>query len=262
MYIAYYDESGDDGFPQYSSQFFVLSALYLHHLNWRKVYETIQIFRKQLKTDYRIPVNWEIHTKYLLLNKNPYREIGLSNQDRIGIIDLLCDLASQLEIKVVNVAINKTKIKRPDYKILDRALTYSVQRIENDLKRIDPVGRFLIITDEGRVGKMCRTTRKIQKINFIPSRYGPTGYRQEIELLIEDPLPKSSKESSFIQLADTISYIVYLYVTYQNGISSVTNRMPDEVDFGKVINWMERLKGCLNTAASGENEYGIVCYPK
>lgn len=31
MYIAYYDESGDDGFPAYSSPLFVLTALYPEH---------------------------------------------------------------------------------------------------------------------------------------------------------------------------------------------------------------------------------------
>jgi len=262
MYIAYYDEAGDDGFPRYSSPLFVLSALYLHYLNWKRAFDTIQMFRRQLKNDFNIPIKWEIHTRSLLLNKNPYREIGLSNNDRICVIDLFCDLASQLDIKVVNIAINKTIIRKQDYRVLDRALTYSVQRIENDLKRIDPTGRFLIITDDGRVGKMRNTTRRIQKINFIPSRYGPEGYRQEIESLIEDPLPKNSKESYFIQLADTISYIVYLYVAHICNISHSNNRMPEEINKEKVIEWMQKLKGCLNVAASGENEYGVVCYPK
>ncbi len=37
MYIAYYDESGDDGYPRYSSPLFVLSVTYLHYLNWKDV---------------------------------------------------------------------------------------------------------------------------------------------------------------------------------------------------------------------------------
>ncbi|WP_204279881.1 hypothetical protein, partial [Serratia marcescens] len=72
-----------------------------------------------------------------------------------------------------------------DYDVLKNALTYNVQRIENDLN-INPDNRFMIITDEGRVSKMRSTTRQIQKINFIPSMFNYDTYRKEIEKLIED----------------------------------------------------------------------------
>jgi hypothetical protein len=49
MYIAYYDESGDDGYPKKSSPLFVLSAIYLHYLNWKDIFKNISEFRKQLK---------------------------------------------------------------------------------------------------------------------------------------------------------------------------------------------------------------------
>ena len=49
MQIAYYDESGDDGFPAYSPPLFVLTVLYLHHLNWKDTYSTILDFRREQK---------------------------------------------------------------------------------------------------------------------------------------------------------------------------------------------------------------------
>ena len=262
MYISYYDESGDDGYPHYSSTLFVLASIYLHHLNWKDIYNTIHSFRNQLKADFGLPTKIEMHTKYFLLNKKPFRQFNLSNEDRILIIDLFCDLISQLELKVINVVINKSKINVPRYNVLDRALTYSVQRIENDLKKLDPTKKFMIITDEGRVGKMRSTTRKIQKINFIPSRFGSESYRQEIKSLIEDPLPKSSKQSYFIQFADLIAYIVFLYINQKLQISPKPNRLPEIIDNKKIINWMDRLEGSLNTEASSDDKYGVVCYPK
>ena len=39
---------------------------------------------------------------------------------------------SKLDISIVNVMIDKRKIKRYDYKVLENALTYNIQRIEND----------------------------------------------------------------------------------------------------------------------------------
>jgi len=262
MYISYYDESGDDGYPNYSSILFVLSSIYLHHLNWKDIYNNIHSFRNQLKADFGLPTKIEMHTKKFLLNKNPYRQFDLSDESRILIIDLFCDLISQLDLRIVNVVINKSRISVSKYNVLDRALTYSVQRIENDLKKLDPTKKFMIITDEGRVGKMRSTTRKIQRINFIPSRYGSESYRNEIKSLIEDPLPKSSKQSYFIQLADLIAYIVYLYMSQKFEIGTRPKRLSKYINHDKIINWMDRLKNSLNTEASGDDEYGIVCYPK
>ncbi|MFQ5632875.1 MAG: DUF3800 domain-containing protein [bacterium] len=197
-----------------------------------------------------------------MLNKKEFRELNLSDETRIKIVDLMCDLISQLNIRIVNVVINKKTITTKSYDLLDRALTYSIQRIENDLKRLDPANKFLIITDEGRVGKMRKTARKIQKINFIPSKYGSYAYRKEIQALIEDPLPKSSAESYFIQLADIVAYIVYLYAIVQLGVGKFHNRIPKQVDRNKIFSWMDMLIGSLNLEASSENEYGVVCYPK
>lgn len=212
MRIAYYDESGDDGFPSYSSPLFALSVLYLHYLNWKDSYQKIWEFRRILRSSFGLPIKMEFHTKYFLLNKNPYKTLSLTDSQRIQIIDLFCDLVSSLAVKIINVVIVKPLIYKPDYEVLDTALTFSIQRIENDLNPANnPEEKFLIITDSGRVGKMRNTARKIQRINFIPSKFSPQSYRQEIQALIEDPLPKDSKESYFIQLVDLIAYIVYLY---------------------------------------------------
>jgi hypothetical protein len=98
---------------------------------------------------------------------------------------------------------------------------FSVQRIENDLRHTGTdESRFIVITDPGRVGKMRKTTRKVQRINYIPSRFGPYSYRREIERMIEDPLPKDSRESYFIQSADLITYLVYLHTHFQKGVGT------------------------------------------
>lgn len=261
MFIAYYDESGDDGFPG-SSPLFVLSAIYLHHMNWQKVHAEIHDFRKQLKQDYDMPVKLEIHTKHLLLGKNPYRELNLSDDDRVSIIGLFCEMIAKLDLVIVNVTINKKKIKSSRYNVLDRAFTYSIQRIENDLTQTDSDTKFMIITDEGRVGTMRNISRKIQRLNYIPSRYGSQSYRQEIQSLIEDPLPKSSRQSYFIQLSDLVAYIVYLHKLTELEVGTLPSRIPNSVDAAKLKEWLDTLKPRLNLEASKTDSYGIVCYPK
>jgi len=263
MHIAYYDESGDDGYPSYSSDFFILSALYLNYQNWQPIFKTLLDFRRDLKSNFGLPIRMEMHTKFFLLNKNPYGSLGLSDNDRLTILGLYCDLIAQLEIKIINVVIIKPRINNPNYSVLDTALKYSIQRIENDLNpALYPQEKFLIITDPGRVGKMRRTSRRIQRINFIPSKYGPTTYRKEVRSLIEDPLPKDSKESYFIQLADVVSLVVYLYAISDTRIGQFPNRMARIVTPSIVTEWMNKLKTSFNLSASNSDPYGIVYHPQ
>lgn len=262
MRIVYYDEAGDDGFPRYSSACFVLSALYMPYLAWRPNFEALQAFRRTLKRAIGLPVRTEFHTRQFLTNKNPFRELGIPEADRVAAIDQYCDLLAGLDVRMINVCIDKTRIRKSTYPVLDWALKFSVQRIENDLRANgDDDSRFLVITDPGRVGKMRKTTRKVQRINYIPSMFGRSSYRREIERMIEDPLPKDSRESYFIQSADLVTYIVYLYTYFHRGTGTVHARLPAAVDSAKVLDWMDRLRPCLNLAASGTNPYGVVYHP-
>jgi len=176
------------------------------------------------------------------------------------VIDLYCELCAQLDAKIINVVIVKPRLHKLDSDVLDTALTFSVQRIENDLAAI-PQNRFMIITDWGRVGKMRKTTRRVQKINFIPSKFGPTPRRMEIQKLIEDPLPKDSSQSYFIQLADLAACIVSFYAVATQNIGRLPKRLPTEVNAGKVIEWMNILKPSLNVKAAGDDKYGVKFYP-
>jgi hypothetical protein len=261
--ICYYDESGDDGFPNYSSPLFALSVIYLDHLNWKDIHEQIVEIRRELKRDFDFPIKMELHTKQFLLDKSPYRERPISEPDRIKIINRLCSFIGNLDVRIINVLINKTIIKHQGYDVLNKALTYSVQRIENDIDpKNNPDVKFLIITDEGRVGKMRKTTRAIQRINYIPSQYSSSPIRQEIQALIEDPLPKDSKESYFIQLADLVAYLIYLYGLVHLSIGKFPNRMTSYVSEDILFGWLEMLKPSFKLAAAPANEFGVMIHPK
>lgn len=260
MFIAYYDESGDDGFPVTSSPLFILSAVYQHHLSWKQNYERIKAFKQQLARDFPFPFHEELHSREFILDKAPYHLWKISEEDRLHIIDLYCQLTAQLDLKIINVVIVKNRLHKKDIDILDTALTYSVQRIENDLAG-DPQNRFEIITDWGRVGKMRKTTRRVQKINFIPSKFGPTARRQEIQKLIEDPLPKDSSESYFIQLADLAACVVSFYAVVSQKQGNLPRRLPPAADPKRILEWMDMLKPALNLKAASDDAYGVKFQP-
>ncbi len=263
MKLCYYDESGDDGFPKYSSPIFVLTSIYLDHLDWKEVNREIYNLKKPLKEEYGFPINLEIHFKEFLLDKDPYRNLKLNNKDRLKITHHICTVISSLKVKIVCIMINKKAILKEDFDVLNIALKYSIQRIENDINK-NGCGdsRFIMITDEGRVGKMRKTSRAIQKVNYIPSKYSDASYRNEIKLLIEDPLPKDSKESFLIQTADIVSYIVYLYGLSKLNLGDPPNRIKPFVTQSLVLEWLDKLKSRFNLDAATENEYGIKIFPK
>ncbi len=171
MKFCYYDESGDDGYPLYSSPLFVLTGIYFDHLLWKEIHRSVVELRKYLKEKFDFPVKMELHSKQFLLDKDPYRNLGFSQQQKIDIVSTICAFIGSQDLKIINILINKVAINHSAYDVLNTALTYSIQRVENDLNPSkNPDVRFLIITDEGRVGKMRDTTRAIQRINYIPSQ--------------------------------------------------------------------------------------------
>lgn len=263
MFISYFDETGDDGYPEYSSEIFVLTSIYLYYQNWKDIYLKIYDFRKYLKEAYGFPTKLEFHTNKFMLNKKPFRIYGWDEKERIKIVKNFAEFISTLDMKSINVCIQKLKINSSNEKyyknVLGASLNFNAQRIENDIKKIEPSSKFIIITDEGRVSSLRKTTRKIQKINFIPSKFGSTPYRQEINLLIEDPLPKNSKDSYFIQIADFISYFVYLYFIDRNNWHNRLKEWFDEKKLEEIINLLDPI---FNKNASASNPHGFVCYPR
>ncbi|MCK9186305.1 DUF3800 domain-containing protein [Candidatus Gracilibacteria bacterium] len=257
MFIVYFDESGDDGWPG-SSRLFTLTSLYLHHQNWKESFDKFYDFRKYLHKKYGIPTTMEFHTKAFLLNKHPYGAFRFNNAKRLEIAKEYAFAVANSGLKATNIIIDKSKIKDTSYQILDSAFKFNIQRLENTLGHIDPSTKFLIITDEGRVGKMRKTSRRIQKINFIPSLHGAGTYRKEIKLLIEDPLPKKSQESYFIQIADFLAYFVYIYCINPKCRSNRLSWLSDE----NIKEIIEILKPAFNTLASRTNPYGFVIYPQ
>lgn len=260
MHVVYYDESGDDGFPSYASPLFVLSAVYCPALDWRENFDILAQFKRQVSKDFNLPFQLEIHTKELLLNKKPYAPLRLSDAERVEIVSRFCQVAAQLSLRCITTAVIKPWIKKADFAVLDKALSYSVNRIETDL-RGSPANRFLIITDDGRVAKMRSTTRRMQKINYVPSQFQPGAYSREIRHLIEDPLPKDSRESYFIQLADMTAFLFYALAAHETGVALLPKRSPAGLDCAFILTCLQTLKPILNLKASSSHPYGLVLIP-
>lgn len=260
-YIAYFDETGDDGVTTASSEFFVLTSLYMSANKWQSNFEKVRECRKSLKKQLGFHVSEELHTRHLLSDKDPYRKYGWSPEQKQEIVKTVALCIAGLEAKTVNVVIDKTRFRDQNYRVLENALKYNIQRIENDS---NGQWNYLIITDQGRLPPMRKTARAIRAYNPIQSKYSFEYTNQPVNNLIEDILDKDSDESYFIQLCDFVSYFVHLYYKTHIMKRTLPNRVGkavDEVFIGRV---MATLKGggVLNLKANSSNSYGLVIYPK
>lgn len=254
--IAYFDESGDDGIKNYSSETFILTSIYMQDTDWETNFSKIKELRKFLKQNYGLHIKEEFHTANFFTDKNPYRKYKWDNITRKRILSAYATIIANLNIKCVNVIIDKTKITNTEYPILKNALTYNIQRIENDSN-----WKYIIISDKGRINVMRRTAREIRNFNPISSHFA-NYYNAPIKNLIEDILEKDSADSYFIQISDFISYIINLYYKYVYLKKELPNRIKSWLTVDNIKKLMEILTPIYNTKASNNNEYGLVIYPK
>ena len=259
-YIVYFDETGDDGANTLSSKHFVLSSVYLAVDSWQDNFNRIREFRKELKEKYGLHIKEEIHTKHLVRDKGMYRSYNWGDEQRRQMLIDITKFISELDIRVINVVIDKERIKSSDYPVLKNALTYNIQRIEND-----STGKwhYLIITDEGRLAPMRKTAREIRAYNPIQSHFG--GFQNApIKGLVEDIMGKDSAESYFIQICDFISFFTDLYYRVVDKKESLPKRVERIVDESFIKRVMVTFKrgNILNLKASSTHPYGLVIYPK
>ena len=257
-YIVYCDETGDDGNNTLSSDTFVLTTLSMPAECWQSNYDSFKQVKRALSSFYGFPYYDEIHTKALIADKDPYHG-KWDPEERRKIIAYILSGISKLDFSVVNVVIDKTKIIRADYHVLENALTYNIQRIENTSAG---EWNYIIITDRGRTAPMRKTARALRAYNPIPSFDG--GYRNlPVKYMIEDIMEKDSKESFFIQICDFISYFVSAYykIDYLKGmITGRASRVISEDTVREIMRYLDEHKK-FNRKASSE-KYGLVIYPK
>ena len=262
MVLSYFDESGDDGFPRRSSDLFVLASISMRDTEWKYNFRQLQLFRQELSKDYGLPVKQEFHTREFIQDKNPYHGLYPPEVRREILFKFVEHLASS-RLQAIITVIDKTKIKNSTYDVLEKAFTYNIQRIENGLQKRPNPELFMVITDEGRVGRMTKVSRKVQRVNYMPSKFESSSTRQEIQLLIEGPLPKNSAQSYFIQAADTLAFISMLYAT-KHLCSNLdwANRVKQVLAAEDAVLLMDAALPIFHTKASRGNRYGIVCYPR
>ena len=252
MYLMYADESGDSGLVGSPTRYFVISGLVVHELRWRDTLDELIRFRQAMRATFALKLREEIHARSFI--NRPGALIRIPRYNRLAILRHFADaLAAIPDISVINIVIDKQG-KAADYDVFGMAWKVLIQRMENTIRWQNFPGpknsdeRGMIFCD-GSDHRITTIMRKMRGYNPIPNQqWFGVGYRNlALSSLIEDPNPRDSAHSYFIQSVDTTAFLLHQYLA-PNGYM---RRMSGQ-------NYFKRLKPILCLKASSTDPLGIV----
>lgn len=220
MYIMYVDESGDPGWPGTPecrtggpSPHFALAGYIIPVKHWHVHLARIHAFRADLRVRFGIPVQDEIKAAQLIHPSRTRLSQTLRKADGIRIYrEALTMLASLDETAVLAEYIDKGA----------RLLNHQAEPLpdlegEIWMTLLDRFDRFLcnsneawglVISDQTNEVRIRRFLRRLRRERSrsgdIDTSVAASGFR-----IVEDPVMRDSKYSTFIQCADWIVHALY-----------------------------------------------------
>lgn len=214
MHIAYVDESGNIGHTSKNgTKTYTLGCLIVDCEQWVQTLDALVGFRRFLRQRFGVPFYAELKANFLLRGSGSLEKLGLPPAQRHAIYRQAMRLHPKLGFKTFAVVIDKTELeKRPEaLNPRDVAWDYLLQRLRSGSVYAQPFGMttFLIGHDEGESAVIQKLARKARRIGTAGSKFGTGSLNVPFTKLLEDPIPRNSKQSYFIQLADLAAYAAY-----------------------------------------------------
>lgn len=208
MYLAYVDDSGDAGAK--GSHTYVLACVLVSASSWPRVFDDLLAFRRQLKTTFGVPVRAELKANDLIRNKGALGTLKLSERSRRRIYQLAMRMQRNLGTKTFAIVIDKEKLalRAVPRDPREVAWEYLLQRLER-LSTKTGNSPVILIHDEGEAATIRRLMRCARRIGTAGSAFGTGSLSRPATYLIDDPSPRDSKHSYFIQLADLNAYAAF-----------------------------------------------------
>jgi hypothetical protein len=211
MHFAYVDESGNVGWA--GSRSYALGCVLVNSADWPDTFDRLLGFRRFLRGQFGLPVRAEIKANYLIRNSGAFRGLGLDEQARADIYKMAMRLQAKIGLLSFAIVIDKAKLQARggNRDPRDVAWEYLLQRLErfNSGGGSHPGQPVLLIHDEGEGPIVRMLARKARRAGTAGSAFGTGMLNRPARLLLEDPVPKDSRQSYFIQLADLTAYAAF-----------------------------------------------------
>lgn len=112
MYLAYVDESGDDGTKPRSSVTYALGCVVVESALWASAFDEMIAFRRYVARAFGVPVRAEIKANHLLRNGGPLRPRPLSERARFKLYRSHMRIQHKLGLKAFAIVIDKARRRR------------------------------------------------------------------------------------------------------------------------------------------------------
>jgi hypothetical protein len=169
MYLAYVDESGDDGVR--GSRSYALDCVLVESSHWAATFDQVIAFRRFVRSRFNTPVRAEIKANYLLRNGGPLRQTPLSERARFGLYRGMMRIQPKLGISTFAVVIDKAEAAEKfegARASSDIAWEYLLQRLERSFQGTE----VLIVHDEGDALSVRTNARKARRAGTAGSAFG------------------------------------------------------------------------------------------
>jgi len=233
MLLAYVDESGDDGRAR-GSRTYTLGCVMVETSEWTATFDQLIAYRRWVRQRFGIPVRAEIKANYLLRNGGPLRQRPLSERARFSLYRSLLRVQPKLGVDAFAVVVDKEKVAEKfsgARAASDVAWEYLLQRLERRATKSNPKLEVMVIHDEGDESTVRKRARKARRAGTAGSAFGSGLLKRPFTRLIDDPVPRLSHQSYFLQLADLNAYAAFrrLYPPPPRPVQIVPQTMWDEL---------------------------------
>ena len=207
MHLAYVDDSGD-------SRTVVLAAVLVPAEQWLDVHDHLIRFRSRLSKETGFRMRNELKGSEIVSDGGGWRKLNprLLPRQRFGIykaaLRQLADLAPL--VRTVGVVIPN----RDDSRLQANARAEAWEKLMERLERFchySPT-TCLIVPDEGSQGGLKTMARRKRRFGYAPPAFGGEALPVPFRQLVDDPMPKDSKESYLMQWADLVAYAAFRQV--------------------------------------------------
>jgi hypothetical protein len=201
LYFAYIDESGNSGpTSRGGSRTYTLACVLVEDDRWPDVFDGLIGFRRTLRSTFGVPVRSEIKANYLLQGKGAFRGLKTSDVERGAIFRMHMRIQEKLGLRTFAVVVRKDLLsaQEPDADPREVAWETLLQRLERFMHyQGEPA---LITHDEGEDAIVRKLARKARRAGTAGSMFGTGLLERPARRLLDDPVPRKSDQSYFVQL--------------------------------------------------------------
>jgi len=172
---------------------------------WPSAFDELLKFRRRLRDRFGVPMRAELKANYLIRSSGDIRGLGLAPGERYVIYRAHMRVLESLPARAFAVVLLKDRhVGLTPTGVFDLTWETLLQRLSNTSRKESAT--FVVLHDEGENDAVRRWVRRSRRYLTSGSAYGPGQLSNPARLLVDDPIPRKSHQSYFVQMADLVAY--------------------------------------------------------